>query len=219
MAEPMPRQKHQPNSSTLHFGGIGPIYGFVFNVRGVAADRDIVVSTPNPGLSAFMIANTMAPGPHLSGDRTLWFTATVPQDHPTATVKVGIADADWRLQNTFDPVQGQVQASFEMSQPINGVVHPTKEMDIACSPACTIKGKLSYVISDDSPGYSCRLIAIDKHGNTVKADMLKNGGAAALEAMTATFPHLKASDIKELQFEVRPYTWLEFRNIPLRPIG
>ena len=62
-----------------------------------------------------------------------------------------------------------------------------------------------------------RVIAIDK-GNRIY--VTKNIGSVAsgeIDQMTAKFYGLKLTDIAKFQFQTRPYKWVEFKNVSLRP--
>jgi len=61
-----------------------------------------------------------------------------------------------------------------------------------------------------------RIIAIDTDGVTHTPP----GGSVAsgnMDQMTTRFPGLKPDQIKEFQYQVRPYEWAQFNNVSLRP--
>ncbi|UCE48442.1 MAG: hypothetical protein JSW47_22960, partial [Phycisphaerales bacterium] len=61
-----------------------------------------------------------------------------------------------------------------------------------------------------------RVIAIDKDG---KIHTTGHGSVASgkIDQLTASFKNLKLEQVKEFQFQIRPYTWVEFKNVSLRP--
>ncbi|MCP4261583.1 MAG: M48 family metalloprotease [Planctomycetes bacterium] len=61
-----------------------------------------------------------------------------------------------------------------------------------------------------------RVVAIDKAGKLHTA----GGGSVAsgkIDQHTANFRNLKLGQIEEFQFQTRPYQWVEFKNVSLRP--
>jgi len=61
-----------------------------------------------------------------------------------------------------------------------------------------------------------RVVAIDKAGKLQTA----GGGSVAsgkIDQHTANFRNLKLGQIKEFQYQARPYQWVEFKNVSLSP--
>ena len=61
-----------------------------------------------------------------------------------------------------------------------------------------------------------RIVAITKDGKMQTAPSDGFYFAEGEERATAYFPRLSLANVKEFQFQVRPLTWVEFRNVPLR---
>jgi len=61
-----------------------------------------------------------------------------------------------------------------------------------------------------------RVIAIDKDG---KIHTTSHGSVASgnVDQLTASFRNLKLGQIEEFQYQTRPYQWVEFKNVSLRP--
>jgi len=61
-----------------------------------------------------------------------------------------------------------------------------------------------------------RVIAIDKEG---KLHTTGHGSVASgkIDQLTASFRNIKLGQIEEFRYQVRPYHWVEFKNISLRP--
>jgi hypothetical protein len=61
-----------------------------------------------------------------------------------------------------------------------------------------------------------RVVAIDKEG---KLHTTGHGSVASgkVDQLTASFRNLKLGQIEEFQYQVRPYHWIEFKNVSLRP--
>ncbi|MBN1362248.1 MAG: M48 family metalloprotease [Sedimentisphaerales bacterium] len=61
-----------------------------------------------------------------------------------------------------------------------------------------------------------RIVAVDLEG-TVHSGWCGSVASGNVDQFTARFRDLKLSQIKEFQFQVRPYEWAEFRGVSLRP--
>ena len=61
-----------------------------------------------------------------------------------------------------------------------------------------------------------RVIAIDKDG---KVHTTNHGSVASgkVDQLTASFINLKFEQIEEFLYQVRPYQWVAFKNVSLRP--
>jgi hypothetical protein len=60
-----------------------------------------------------------------------------------------------------------------------------------------------------------RIIAIDSDGVTHTAPG-SSVGAGDMDLMTIRFARLKPSQVREFQYQVRPYDWVQFNNVSLR---
>ncbi|MCJ7777870.1 MAG: M56 family metallopeptidase, partial [Sedimentisphaerales bacterium] len=77
-------------------------------------------------------------------------------------------------------------------------------------------GKASIKVAHSFGEYDVRVIARDRNGNILKSPWSSGGGADALRTTEYRFPvHL--AQIDEFQFLIRPYQWVEFKNVSLRP--
>jgi len=61
-----------------------------------------------------------------------------------------------------------------------------------------------------------RVVAVDKDG---KIHTTGHGSVVSgkIDQLTASFRNLKLEQIREFQFQTRPYHWVEFKNVSLRP--
>ena len=64
--------------------------------------------------------------------------------------------------------------------------------------------------------WETRVVAVDKDGQE-HASSGSNSGGEAFEQQTATFSQLPLENVSEFRFQVRPYRWVEFRNVSLEP--
>lgn len=63
-----------------------------------------------------------------------------------------------------------------------------------------------------------RVIAIDENGNIHPCKGTSGSVSNQnLRQTTANFPDLKLNRVKEFQFQTRPYEWIEFKDVSLKP--
>jgi len=62
-----------------------------------------------------------------------------------------------------------------------------------------------------------RVVAIDQEGNTHKADFYQTQGIGEFEQNMFHFQGLRSDQIGRFEFQIRPYRWVTFRNVSLKP--
>jgi len=62
-----------------------------------------------------------------------------------------------------------------------------------------------------------RIIAVDKNGQPHVSKNIGSIASGEIDQITAKFYDLKLSDIVEFQFQTRPYEWVTFKNVSLKP--
>jgi beta-lactamase regulating signal transducer with metallopeptidase domain len=72
-------------------------------------------------------------------------------------------------------------------------------------------------VSLDINKMDTRIIAVDKDGSTHTATRHSSGSAGKSQLSTYKFQNLHKAQIKEYQFQARPYEWIEFKNVSLEP--
>jgi beta-lactamase regulating signal transducer with metallopeptidase domain/tetratricopeptide (TPR) repeat protein len=76
-------------------------------------------------------------------------------------------------------------------------------------------GKTVLHVAHKFEELNVRIVAVDKNGK----EFIGGGGSASkdgIESMQITFD-VPVSDIKEFQFQTRPYEWVEFKDVYLKP--
>ncbi|HPS56175.1 MAG TPA: M56 family metallopeptidase, partial [Sedimentisphaerales bacterium] len=114
-------------------------------------------------------------------------------------IRVGIATGPW------DKVASHDGKSMCMTQ------------GIAFATAYESDGAVRIVVTDGLGNEVVqRIIAIDENGNihTISSGSVSNQN---LRQTTAIFPGLNLKQIKEFQFQTRPYKWVEFKDVSLKP--
>jgi beta-lactamase regulating signal transducer with metallopeptidase domain len=62
-----------------------------------------------------------------------------------------------------------------------------------------------------------RVIAIDKDGKIHTTGQGGSVSSGKIHQLTSNFGNLKLEQIKEFQYQIRPYQWVEFKNVSLKP--
>jgi beta-lactamase regulating signal transducer with metallopeptidase domain len=78
------------------------------------------------------------------------------------------------------------------------------------------RGEAAIKVAHSFGEYDYRVIAKEKNGSLITSPWSSGGGADTLYTTEYRFPvHL--AQIDEFQFQIRPYKWVEFKNVSLRP--
>ncbi|MFA6186682.1 MAG: M56 family metallopeptidase [Phycisphaerae bacterium] len=132
------------------------------------------------------------------------------EDLITMSVRIGIAAGDWKTSFVYD---GKETAQKECGTG-----------NVIFSDAYKIGDGVQITVSDTIIGSAHRIVAIDKAGKMYKEQMTDRGlkgiqslSGEELRQTTVYFPKLKQNNVKEFQFQTRPYEWVEFKNVSLKP--
>jgi beta-lactamase regulating signal transducer with metallopeptidase domain len=134
----------------------------------------------------------------------LVYTVNQPEEKEAALVRIGIAASEWetvvthslKKEGTYDTDDGAV--SF-------GV--PYEKDNVIYLPVTHTR--------DTFRKRAIRVFAIDHKGNDYTGSVSGYGGNV-LSSQTYEF-RLPLENIKEFQFRTRPYEWVDFKNVSLRP--
>jgi len=133
------------------------------------------------------------------------------KDTADTTVRVGIAAGDWRTI-----ASGKHHGVYQHNGNMVIVGAPSEQGGplgiLSMGPGIYIG--IHYYVGE----MEFRAIAIDKD-NKIHFSQQSGGRGKMMKLWytNAVFPGLNYEDLKEFQFQVRPYEWAEFRNVPLRP--
>ncbi|MBN2127899.1 MAG: right-handed parallel beta-helix repeat-containing protein [Sedimentisphaerales bacterium] len=141
-------------------------------------------------------------GPGVEGLR--WLAATLPDDLRQCRLLCGIAAGAWET----------LAQSSGAAQNISGTALGGVMFSEASARA---DGALSVTTTDDIIERPCRVVAMAKDGRTIEASKYKWGEAGKARQTTSRFEGISLSEIAEFQFQTRPWTWIEFENVSLRP--
>jgi beta-lactamase regulating signal transducer with metallopeptidase domain len=122
-----------------------------------------------------------------------------PKNSTSSKIKLGIASGSWMTLQTKEADFGGVYSQQSI------VWHAPVAND----------GKTVLNVAHTNSKMNVRVIAIDKSGKEY-AGSSSSGWENDFESVQTEFS-LPLSDIKEFKFQARPYEWVEFKNVSLKP--
>lgn len=127
------------------------------------------------------------------------------KDRLSTTVRIGVAAGPWKMIASHD---GKEMTSR------SGIGN-----NIVWSQAFQDNNGMHIIASREwHTGQAERIIAIDKDGK-IHTTTHRGGSVASGKILqrTSDFRNLKLDQVKEFQYQVRPYQWVEFKNVSLKP--
>jgi hypothetical protein len=137
---------------------------------------------------------------HTGGIRIV--NAQYPASMSQANIQVGIASGSWKV-------------SAVRSVAMNGTTSYPGPNFVIGQLAEIPKGE-SLTVSTDTTD-DLRIVAVDTHGRESLPDSIGGESSNNLNQVTAQFS-LPLSQIKDIRVETRPFHWIEFKNVALRPV-
>jgi hypothetical protein len=134
------------------------------------------------------------------------YTANQGQDKKTASVRIGVTAAKWQTLATHVPKDREETYSLKDGAIAFGV--PYEKGGETLLPAVHNFNRGHYTMA-------IRIIAIT-HSDEQLGSSCSGSGGNVLSSLTYGFNEPLAN-IREFQFQTRPYTWVEFRNVSLEP--
>ncbi|NLE30201.1 MAG: hypothetical protein GX629_11085, partial [Phycisphaerae bacterium] len=92
-----------------------------------------------------------------------------------------------------------------------------KVAEITLMEAYQVENEIRIEAKDNALNYANRIIAIDKEDKIHQPSPMSRNLEQPLRLTKARFGNLKLDQIKEFQFQTRPYEWVEFKNVSLEP--
>ncbi len=126
----------------------------------------------------------------------------VDENLTTTSMRLGAAAGNWETKATHDGSGMMSIGHGEWGITFSKAFQPGKETKL--------------IISDDFLEYSHRIVAIDLDGNLHTPARRSWGSAGKMRQTTVDF-NILLDNIKEFQFQTRPYQWVTFKNVSLRP--
>jgi hypothetical protein len=119
------------------------------------------------------------------------------------TIRVGVADQPWKIIT-------------EARGPRTLAVASMKDVNVIFSGAYEEKDGVTIVAAHNQIDQATRVAAIDLDGRT-HIGATSYGSAGNLGQITTTFHQLTLKQIRAFQFQMRPYHWVEFKNVAVYP--
>ena len=134
------------------------------------------------------------------------FAAALPEDRKKTVVGIGVAAVPWETISTIKEKQGVSigfckGGEYTIQQPIE---HPGGR-----------SSDVKMVDTIDRSNYALRMVAVTNSGETITSAVNSTGGSHL--TTTSHRYMLPLKQIKEFQLQTRPYEWVEFKNVSLKP--
>ncbi|MHC4734815.1 MAG: M56 family metallopeptidase, partial [Planctomycetota bacterium] len=173
-------------------------YGFMFKVDG-ADDFKYSWNIEGAGGSEGSCQVIDAQGKQLEGFEAV--ISDMKEGQLSTTVRIGIAAGQWSTIATHD---GKGMKSG-------------RQGGVLWSQSFEADGDSHIVASAEWHGDRAeRVVAIDKNGK-VYTTYHGSVSSGKVHQLTATFRNLKTHQIKDFQYQTRPYDWATFENVSLKP--
>jgi len=130
-----------------------------------------------------------------------------PRSQPSANLRLGIAAGEWE---TLHPFEYNGLGGTAIGGRNSGITVTRPE-------AGWIKEGIGISIAHTVTDRPTRVIAVDQSGDVHEGKQVSMLGVTGLQQITIGFADLDWPEIREFRFQARPYDWVEFRNISLRP--
>jgi hypothetical protein len=125
----------------------------------------------------------------------------------TANLKIGFGWGAWETLCSEPGTSGSASSSHDREG---------HTWQVSFSQPTEKAGSAMVTVAHSVKEWETRVVAVDKEGQE-HASSGSNSGGEAFEQQTATFSQLPLEDVSEFRFQVRPYRWVEFRNVSLEP--
>jgi hypothetical protein len=132
------------------------------------------------------------------------FAADLPEETSSTSIKCGIASADWQTIASFPPDK---LAAGTVTH--DGVAWKLMQGAVTTGEA----GATASLTGTWQVAWQSRLVAVGATGE----EKAPTGETSSGERMEWHFSDVKTSDLKQWRFQVRPYEWIEFRDVALTP--
>jgi serine/threonine protein kinase len=179
---------------------------FVLHLQGLPDGASLPTWQFEPPASWAGGGTALRDGQPASGYHLL--SASFPRTHHRVNIKVGVATAPWETIVERGP-RGSSQ---------NSIVHQGIHWSLAFTEPIEAANHSTIV----TVGYSwvnrqTEVVAVDNEGTEHRSPNPQFSGAGTVVHLTAAFPDLPLSQIKQFRFQARPYDWVEFRDVELNP--
>jgi len=166
---------------------------------------------------------TIQEGPHDPVGSLKIVIAVLRADLPSVTLRAGLAAGSWQPLARCAPQAGASYV-FQPEGPewtvfFHDAIESAAQTQMTTSHSTAkVESPVQTQISAShnmAKGWETRIVAVDLEGRQDLA-LRSDEPSTTLVRTTARFDKLPLAQIKEFQFQVRPYRWAEFRNVSLQ---
>jgi|GEM_PF-2623491 len=135
-----------------------------------------------------------------------------PETQGKCTVRVGVAAGPWQTQHEADHNELLAQ-SAEAAPPATFALEQSGDKNTPL--------RVRIDLNKDEDRYhrvQWQIVALDAKGNIHKSRARAGyTGSMTTRTYLAEFSNLRFEDLKNVRFQTRPYQWVEFKNVSLKP--
>ncbi len=131
-------------------------------------------------------------------------TAQIEREPKEIDVRIGVAASEWETWSTRTGLTGHAASGRDSD-------------GVAFAEPYQVNEETRVTVADSLLDQDHRVIVIDQAGNIHKPSRMSASCVAGIRQTTVHFRDLKLEDLKELRFQVRPYEWVEFKDVALEP--
>ncbi len=135
------------------------------------------------------------------------YTTSLPEEQKSVNVLIGVTAADWQTAVTYKPEDLEETYSVGEYTIAFGIAYMQDNRTLL---------PVVHNYNRKERLYAIRVIAITKSGQIYTSGYSGSGGNQ-LNSLTYIFNGLSLENIKEFQFQTRPYKWVAFKNVSLEP--
>jgi beta-lactamase regulating signal transducer with metallopeptidase domain/peroxiredoxin len=136
----------------------------------------------------------------------IWGGFVLSEGKKTLNQSIGIAQGPWKTIAEAYPKLTQIVGDFAF-----GEAFETEVEGIGTAVGVTV----THTIGKEKLDY--RIIAVDRNGHIHTSSRYSGMGGGSWMQTTVHFKDLRIDEIKEFQFQTRPYDWVLFKNVSLKP--
>ena len=136
----------------------------------------------------------------------IWGGRVFSEEKEMLNQSIGIAHGPWKTIVEAYPKLNQIVGDFAFGEAFESEVE-----GVGTAVGVTV----THTIGKEQQDY--RVIAVDRKGNIHTSLGHSGMGGSSWMQTTVHFKDLQIDEIKEFQFQTRPYDWVTFKNVSLKP--
>jgi hypothetical protein len=178
---------------------------FVFRLSGLPADASWPTWQLDPPAS--WAGGRVGYEPNQGSPELKMISATLPSSARSVTVRVGVGMGPWETVAEQEARSSGMSSTSRHGQ--NWTVSFTRTGELEGNARITVV----HTVMD----WNVRVVAVNTDNVEQSTHDTESTGTDPFSETTATFTGLPLAKVKAFRFQVRPYCWVEFRNVSLNP--